>query len=554
MIDLNGNGMSDIWEWTYNAYGINPNTDPDGDGFVNWQEAIAGTDPFNAHSFPHIPITHYSSNGFSMTLPCAPGKQYTLQSVLHPGDTNWVTETNVLVQSGTNLTFTMAPGPAAKFYRVAISDVNSDGSGLMNNWEKYQLGLDPSNAWSNGQQDDYGNAMSDYAYVTNLLAQQNVITIAASDSTATEPDPGQKSTATGQFTITRGGFPLDSITVGLSLGGPGVGFATAGLDYSNLPTSVTLPVGTSSANITLLPLANPSLQAPVIAQLQLLPGANYFVGSPSNAAVVIYPSPTASGAGLLGQYYTNSSTTYTSTNNFNPTNLFLTRVDPTVDFNWTNGTSPDLSNGLYSVRWTGQIEPQFSDLYVFAVESDDGCRLTVNDQLLINKWQAQGFTTWTNAIQLQGGTRYDIKLEYLQAGGAAQAHLFWYSPDQAEEIIPSSSLYPTNSYVSGTSNAPSAVTSALTAVGFVGQPFTFTVTGANTPLGFTANGIPPGLVFNTTNGVLSGVPLLAGNYEVTLTSSNLVGVGASGFTNYCFQHGQLGGAGNLDECSRHKRH
>src|SRR5208283_5070356 len=105
--------------------------------------------------------------------------------------------------------------------------------------------------------------------------------------------PGRPSLATGQFTVTRGGFPLDSITVNLGTGGPGMGFATAGLDYSNnLPTTITLPVGTISTTITITPLANPNLQTPVIAQLELLPGVNYTVGMQSNAAIVIYPSPT----------------------------------------------------------------------------------------------------------------------------------------------------------------------------------------------------------------------------------------------------------------------
>jgi hypothetical protein len=521
MVDLNGNGMSDVWEWIYGANGIDPNADSDGDGFSNLQEAIAGTNPFDSNSYPYIPIVFYSPTNFLVTIPGALGKQYQLQSVAALGSTNWFVETNLVVRSGTNVTLTALPASEMKFYRVAISDVNSDGSGLMNDWEKYQLGLDPSNASSNATLDGNGSPMTDYQYVTAMLAQQNVITIAATDPVTTQPDPGQSPTDLGVFTVTRGGFPLNSITVNLATGGPGTGFATAGLDYSNnLPASITLPAGASAKTITLTPLANTNLQVPVIAQLKLLPGANYSAGSQGSASVVIYPSSTAKGTGLLGQYFTNANLTYASTTNFNSTNLFLTRVDSTIDFTWTNGTAPNLSNGVYSVRWTGQVQPQYSETCFFDTVSDDGVKLWVNDQLLIDKWQTQnGGSEWTNAIVLQGGTRYDLKLEYLQYTNKAQAHLYWYSADQSRQIIPNTCLYPTNNFVSSTSNAPAAITSALSAVGFVGQPFSFTVTGANTPLGFTATNLPPGLNFNSTNGLINGTPVLAGDYQTVLTAS-----------------------------------
>jgi hypothetical protein len=74
--------MSDIWEWLYNAYGINPKrADPDGDGFSNLQESIAGTNPFNSNSYPYIPCRRLRPTNFSVTLPCALGKQYQLQSI-----------------------------------------------------------------------------------------------------------------------------------------------------------------------------------------------------------------------------------------------------------------------------------------------------------------------------------------------------------------------------------------------------------------------------------------------------------------------------------------
>jgi len=526
MIDLNGNGMSDVWEWLYNAYGVNPNADPDGDGFSNLLEARAATNPFDSNSYPRIPAFSYSASGFSVTLPCALGKQYQLQSIGALTNSDWFLETNLVARSGTNITLTAPATASMRLYRVAISDVDTAGSG-MNDWEKYELGLDPLNPFSNGQQDANGNALSDFAYATNLLASQNVITIAATIPTASQPNPGQSVSAAGQFTITRGGFPLNAITVGLGLGGPGAAFGTPGVDYAVLPGSVTLGAGVASQAITLSPMANTNLVTPVLAQLDLLRGANYTIGAQSNAGIVIYPSATATGTGLLGQYFTNSSTTYTNKNNFNPTNLFLTRTDPVIDFNWTNGTSPNLSNGLYTVRWTGQVQPQFSETYFFDVKSDDGCRLWVDDQLLIDKWQAQSVTDQTNAIALQAGVRYDLRLEYLQAGSAAQAHLYWYSPSQPEEVIPNSCLYPTNNFGAGSSNAPAVVTSALSALAFLGQPFSFAVAGANTPLGFTANGLPPGLAFNATNGLIAGIPTLAGSFQVALTASNLIGSGAS---------------------------
>ena len=48
------------------------------------------------------------------------------------------------------------------------------------------------------------------------------------------------------------------------------------------------------------------------------------------------------------------------------------------------------------------------------------------------------------AINLQANVRYDIKLEYFQNTGFAEAHLSWYSPSQAKQIIPTARLYPHN--------------------------------------------------------------------------------------------------------------
>jgi hypothetical protein len=508
MIDLNTNSMSDVWEQVYGAASFAAGNDNDGDGFSNSKEAAAGTSPVNGNLFPKISTSTLAGPAFNVALACELGKQYQLQSVTELGSTNWVVETNLVVRSGTTLTLSSPAGSAGKYFRTAVSDVDTDGDGV-SDWEEYKLGLNPLNPTSNNQLDSGGQLMSDQAYATGKFAAQNIFSVTATDPIAVQPEPGtnQPVNDAGTLTISRGGFPLRALTVTMTLG-TGAGFATEGVDHTPLLRSISFPVGVSSQNISVTPKANTNLHTSVLAMMKLLTGANYTLSQASNASVVIYPSMTNSGTGLSGNYYTNSSATYTNANNFNTNKLILSRVDPVIDFTYTNGPTPNLSNGLYSVRWTGQVQPQYSETYYFAVRSDDGCKLWVNDQLIIDRWQTQSAAEVVNTIALQGGTRYNLKLEYLQNGGAGAVRLSWYSASQPKQVIPSNRLYPTNAPAS-----PSSVTSPLWAVGFLGQPFSFNVTGANSPTNFTAIGLPPGLAFTPTNGLISGVPNLAGNYQ-----------------------------------------
>jgi len=525
-LDLNANGMSDVWEQMYGASALSSNADTDGDGAPNWLESIAGTDPKNAASKPVIPSITRTNASVTVTIPCALGKQYQLQSILPVSGspwTNWVVEYTTVPRSGTNVILTATAGSSAKFYRIGIADVDTDGDGL-SDWEEYQLGLDPFKASSNNQLDNSGQPMADYNYASSRMASQNVVTITAPDAFAIEPDAGQTAQDFGQFTVTRGGFPLNSITVNLGLGGPGASYATNNVDHLSLPPTVTLLPGSAFANITLRPLANTNLLKPVVAMLKVLPGTGYTIGSASNASVTISPSQTPKGTGLTGQYYTNSSATYSSSVNFNAANLKLTRVDTNIDFTWGTASIPIAnSSGFYCVRWTGQIQPQYSESYWFVANTDDGLKLWVNGQLVIDAWtnKSAGDVTST-PISLQAGVRYDIKMEYYQNNGSAVAHLSWYSFSQPKQVVPMARLYPAS-----VAQAPTSIVSAGEAFGFVGQPFSFTVSGANSATTYSATGLPPGLTLTNTTGVIGGIPTLAGTYQVMLTASNSVGVSGS---------------------------
>jgi hypothetical protein len=131
-------------------------------------------------------------------------------------------------------------------------------------------------------------------------------------------------------------------------------------------------------------------------------------------------------------------------NNKDFTAPVLSRVDPIVNFSWGNG-SPNAAVGpdTFSVRWSGQVQPQFSQQYTFYTTSDDGVRLWVNNVQIINKMIDQGPTEWSGTINLVAGQKYDIRMEYYENGVGATAQLRWASTSQAKQIIPQANLFTT---------------------------------------------------------------------------------------------------------------
>src|SRR5205814_7488983 len=120
----------------------------------------------------------------------------------------------------------------------------------------------------------------------------------------------------------------------------------------------------------------------------------------------LYSSPPSGGGGgdgLLGSYYSNT-TTFAGAP--------VTRVDPTVNFDWGTGSPiSGVGSDNFCVRWTGQVQAQFSETYTFYTSSDDGARLWVNNILLVDKWMNQGTTEYFATITLTAGQKYDIRME-----------------------------------------------------------------------------------------------------------------------------------------------
>ena len=165
-----------------------------------------------------------------------------------------------------------------------------------------------------------------------------------------------------------------------------------------------------------------------------LTASDSVLSATDDVSVTVDAATGAPGTGLTGQYYSDRTLT----------TLRLTRTDPIVNFNWGSGSpAANIPNNNFSVRWTGQVRPPVSGQYVFSTVADDGVRLWVNGQLVIDAPNDRGASTNTSAqITLTADTNYAIQLEYYERTGSAAITLNWAFPGQSTQIIPQIRLYP----------------------------------------------------------------------------------------------------------------
>ncbi len=123
-------------------------------------------------------------------------------------------------------------------------------------------------------------------------------------------------------------------------------------------------------------------------------------------------------SGLKGEYFNNI------TLEGDP---ILTRADPKIDFRWTL-FSPDrkkINYDWYSARWTGKLVAPKTGIFNIGLKGDDGYRLYINDELVIDNWKKQTFRQFTTAYKFEKEKEYDIRVEFYETVGNVWLKLVW---------------------------------------------------------------------------------------------------------------------------------
>jgi len=118
-------------------------------------------------------------------------------------------------------------------------------------------------------------------------------------------------------------------------------------------------------------------------------------------------------SGLKGEYFNNEQLTGDPA---------LVRTDKTVAFKW--GDDSYISGGPvdhFSIRWTGYFIPKTTDDYKFYTSADDGVRLYIDGEPVIDDWKRHAETLDSFGKRFEAGKPYQIKLEYFEATGGATA-------------------------------------------------------------------------------------------------------------------------------------
>ena len=112
------------------------------------------------------------------------------------------------------------------------------------------------------------------------------------------------------------------------------------------------------------------------------------------------------------------------------------RTDKTINYEPANqAPDPFLPVAPMSIRWTGKLVPNVTGSYVLSFTSDDGVRVWLDGELVIEDWTTHPRRDEKVVLPLEKGRSYNLKVEYYDGGGESIARLNWMVPSVGSNVM-----------------------------------------------------------------------------------------------------------------------
>lgn len=125
----------------------------------------------------------------------------------------------------------------------------------------------------------------------------------------------------------------------------------------------------------------------------------------------------------------------------NLTGKQVSRREGDIRFQWQYGSpDPAISPDTWSARFTSRLVGPVNGPVSFYASTDDGVRLWIDGQLIINRWVNQSQKESTGVFAMQAGKSYSFRMEYYDNAGRATAELFWSAQDLQRAHVPATAF------------------------------------------------------------------------------------------------------------------
>jgi PKD repeat protein len=179
--------------------------------------------------------------------------------------------------------------------------------------------------------------------------------------------------------------------------------------------------------------------------------------------------------------------------------------------------APRTQEDFYAFRFRGRIEIATAGSYTFYTASDDGSRLFIDGNLVVNNDGLHGNQERSGTVSLAPGL-HTIEVTFFEKTGAAALTVSYQGPGIGKRAIPNGALLQP-----APPNAAPVVTSPGDQAGIIGDVVSLGI-GASDPnsdtLTFSVTGLPAGLAINPTSGTITGTLAEAGLSTVRVTASD----------------------------------